>query len=103
MPPCRITLAVVLYLALDLATPMVPGIVPLVGVPLDPVEACRTRNDKASSPTAAQRHLSLVVPQRERVSRATRWIAPASAPKVVLFRSPFEPSRSGAPSSADDD
>src|SRR5215470_19252469 len=103
MPPARITLAVILYLALDLATPMIPGIVPLIGVSLDPVEGSRTRTYMVSIPTVEPRHLSPDVPQREHVPRETRWVTLASALKVVRSCPSFEPSPSAAPPSTDDD
>lgn len=103
MPPARVTLAVMLYLALDLATPIMPGIVPLVGVSPDPVEGWRTRSYTASGPAVGPRHLSPVVPQRERIPRQAPWIASALTLDVVLFCPSFEPSSSASPSSADDD
>jgi hypothetical protein len=99
----RVTLLVVIYLALDFANPMMPGAVQLVDGSLEMVVGCQARSaeDPAPAVTAPPRHLSTIVPQREPILPAGR-VACVSPPVPVLFRAPLEP-RSTSASSSDDD
>jgi len=90
MPSCRVTLAVMLYLTLDLATPMLPGAVQFVGLTLEVVEGCRTRSWKPPARAMPARRFPPAAPQREPVVREVRRIGPTSPVTVVLLRSPFE-------------
>jgi len=100
----RLTLAVVLYLSLDLATPTAPGIVPLPGLSLEPAEVCRTRGCQAPAPPLAHRSLFPVVPEREEPSpREVRRVTSTSTLRVILFRPSLESGSPAPPSSADDD
>jgi len=99
----RVTLLVVIYLALDFANPMMPGAVQLVGGSLETVTGCQARGAENPAPpaTALPRHLSTIVLEREPTLPAGR-AACVSPPAPVLFRTSFEP-RSTPTSSSDDD
>jgi hypothetical protein len=99
----RVTLLVVIYLALDFANPMMPGAVQLVGGSLETVAGCQARSAEVPAPavTIVPRDLSTVVPQRAHTLPAGRVVS-ASPPTPVLFRAPIEP-RSAPASSLDDD
>jgi len=101
MPSCRVTLAVMLYLTLDLATPMLPGVVQFVGLTLEVVEGCRTRSWKPPARAMPARRFPPAAPQREPVVREVRRIGPTSPVTVVLLRSPFELSSPASPASED--
>src|SRR5262245_9908344 len=103
MRSSRVMLAVMLYLALDLATPIVPGIVPLGGVSLEPVVGCQTRTAEILAPALAPRDLAIETPWREPVLRETCRITSKSALEVILFRPPIESKSPAPPSSPDDD
>jgi hypothetical protein len=99
----RVTLLIVIYLALDFATPMMPGAVQFVDGSLDLDAGCCGQRTKHPAPavTALPRRLSTFVPPREPILPAGRVIS-ASPPAPVFFRAPVEP-RSTPASSPDDD
>jgi hypothetical protein len=98
----RVTLLVLIYLALDFANPMMPGAVQLVGGSLETVAGCQARGAEVPAPavTMVRRDLSTVVPEREPILPAEHVVS-ASPLALVLFRAPFEP-RSTPASSSDD-
>lgn len=99
----RVTLLVVIYLALDFANPMMPGAVQLVEGSLEIVAGCQARSAEDPAPvvTVVPQYLSTVVPQPEPILPAGRVVC-ASPPVPVLFRAPLE-RRSTPASSSDDD
>ena len=100
----RVTLLVVIYLALDFANPMMPGAVQIVGGSLETVAGCQVRSGEAPvlAVTMVPFHLSLDLPQQEAALRAGRRVVSASPSVPVLFRASLEP-RSTPASSSDDD
>lgn len=100
----RVTLLVLVYLALDFANPLMPGAVHLVGGALETVAGCRARSSEAPVPAVAaiSRCPSTRVPQPEPTRRSLGRIVSVSAPVPALIRAPLDP-RSAASSSSDDD
>jgi hypothetical protein len=101
----RVTLLVVIYLALDFANPMMPGAVQLVEGSIEMVAGCQARTAQDPTPvvTALPRYLSTIVPEREpTLSPARIGSASPPAPLLFRFRAPLEP-RSTPASSSDDD
>lgn len=100
----RVTLLVLIYLALDFANPMMPGAVQLVGGSFETVAGCQARSAEVPTPAVAvvPRDRSNIVPQRELTPRALARAVPFSPSAPVLFRTSFEP-RSTPASSSDDD
>jgi len=97
----RVTLAVMLYIALDFATPGMPGAVQFVGGSPDTVEGAQTLRWKVTAPAVADRRRVQVVPQQEAVSQlARRTVAPASFAVVSRHCAP-EVGRTALPSSDD--
>ena len=98
-----VTLLVATYLALDFATPMLPGAVQLVDGSLEVVAGCPARSAEKPVPavTALARQPSTFRSQPRLSVPAARMIS-ASAPVPVLFRAPLE-FRSTPASSSDDD
>jgi hypothetical protein len=101
----RVTLLVVIYLALDFANPMMPGAVQLVEESIEIVPGCqaRTAEDPAPILTIVPRRLWTVTPQPE-LTRSAWQVLSVSPPTLFLlrFRAPLEP-RSTPASSSDDD
>jgi hypothetical protein len=101
----RVTLLVVIYLALDFANPMMPGAVHLVEGSIEMVAGCqaRTAEDPAPILTIVPRRLWTVTPQRE-PTRSAWQVLSVSPPTLfrLCFRAPLEP-RSTPASSSDDD
>jgi hypothetical protein len=100
---CRVTLLVVICVALDFATPMMPGAVQFLDGSLETDTGCQTRRvtDPAPTVTALPRRLSTLVSPRRPILRTERVIS-ASPPAPLLFRTPTEPHSTPA-SSPDDD
>lgn len=98
----RVTLLVVIYVALDFATPMMPGAVQLLDGSLETDTGCQTRRvtDPAPTVTAFPRHLLTLVSPRKPILR-TEQVISASPPAPLLFRTPTEPR--GTPASSPDD
>ena len=72
MPSRWITLVLALYVSLDLANPMMPGAVQLVGASLETVDGCQCRTSGIATPavpTASLRHLSTVSGERDTLPR----------------------------------
>jgi hypothetical protein len=99
-----VTLAVVVYVTLDLANPLMPGAVQLVGPSLETVYGCPSRSDDAQAPVrpAIPRHIELIAPERTRALPDLARRAPRFPILAALFRPPIEPS-SAAPSPPSDD
>ena len=99
----RLTLLVGLYLALDVANPMMPGAVQLVDGSLHTVAGCQARSAENPMPatTVLPRHLSTIEPQPRCILPPAPMVSLAS-PTPILFRAPLE-SRSTPASSSDDD
>ena len=99
-----LTLVVMVYLALDLANPMMPGAVQLVGTSLETIDGYQPRSDEASARAlpSVPRHVGLVPPQRTPSLQATPPIAPRVPILAGLVRASFE-SSGNASSSSDDD
>jgi len=98
-----VPLLVLIYLALDFATPMMPGAVQFLDGSLEIDTGCQTRSIKDPAPavTARPRRLSTLIPPRKPTLPAKRVLS-ASPPAPLLFRAPTEP-RSTPASSPDDD
>jgi hypothetical protein len=98
-----VTLLLAIYVAMDLANPMMPGALQLVGASLKAVDGCQSNGVDAPDPLvpAVSRRVAPVVGRREAplrpVTRAVRRTS-ASPPPV---RSPLEP-KSPAASLSDD-
>src|SRR5262245_20644979 len=97
----RGTLALMLHLTLDFATPLLPGAFQLVGSCLDTVEVSQTRSWKVPAPAPAARRFRPVVPQREAMVQEARRISPTSPVIVVLMRLPLKLSSPASPASDD--
>jgi hypothetical protein len=99
----RVTLLVVTYLALDFATPLMPGAVYWLDGSLDTDAGVFARGAKDPAPalTPLPSHLSTVVPSRKRALPTERIIS-ASPPAPVLLFAPVR-LRSTPASSPDDD
>src|SRR5439155_25092534 len=99
----RVTLLVAIYLALDFATPLMPGAVQWIDGSLEADAGVFARSAKEPAPAVAPlpSHLSTVVPSRKR-ALTTGPVIPASPPAPILFRAPVRP-RTTAASSPDDD
>ena len=99
----RIALLVVVYVALDFASPMLPGAVQWFDGSLETDTGVFARGVKDPAPavTPLPSHLSTVVPSRKRPLPTERVIS-ASPPASVLLLAPVRP-RSTPASSPDDD
>jgi hypothetical protein len=102
---CRqLALLVMVYVALDLANPMMPGAVQLIGAALEAVDGCHARCDEIRAPAlpAIPRATVRLAPER----RPARPRVGRAAPRVphvgAVVRAAVEPSGT-APSSSDDD
>jgi hypothetical protein len=98
-----VTLLVGIYIALDVATPMMPGAVQLLDGSLETDAGCYARSAKDPAPavTPLLRPLSSVVSARKPTLPAGRVIS-VSPPLPVFFRALVKPSSTLA-SSPDDD
>jgi hypothetical protein len=99
-----VILAVVVYVAMDLANPMMPGAVQLVGPSLETVYGCQSRSDDAQMPAlpAIPRHIAPIAPERKPALPDRARTAPGVHLLAALLRPPGEPS-SAASSPSDDD
>ena len=100
----RVTLLVVVYVALDFANPMMPGAVQLVSGSFETVAGCQARSAVVPAPAVMMvpRDLSTVVLPREPTLRALGGVVSFFLPAPIFFRTSFEP-RSTPASSSDDD
>jgi hypothetical protein len=99
----RVTLLVAIYVALDFATPLMPGAVQWMDGSLETDAGVFARGGKDPAPavTPLPSPLSTVVPSRKRALPTKRVIS-ASPPAPVLLLAPVRP-RSTPSSSPDDD
>jgi hypothetical protein len=100
----RVTLLLVLFVALDFATPMMPGAVQLIddgSLEMDAGHYARRAKHQAPAVTLLPRDLSTVMHPRK-PTLPTGQVNCTSPPAPVTFRAPLE-SHSTPASSPDDD
>ena len=100
----RVALVMVIYLALDLANPMMPGAFQIVGGCLQAVAGCQARPGEIPMPAVAvvPRDVSTESPPRESALRVRLRAGSDSRPVRILFRAPLEPVGTDASSSDTD-
>lgn len=98
-PVRRLTLLVMVYVALDFANPMMPGAVQFVHGCLETVAGCGLRGGEVPTPivTMSPRHARQPVAPAPSASPSGPRIVSVSPPVPSLFRAPFEPSRTSPP------
>jgi hypothetical protein len=104
MPFRRLTLLVVVYVALDLANPMMPGAVQLVGGALETIDGCQHRIDDAglAALPATSCDTVRVTPRQTLSASTTVRVSPRFSLGNAVSHAPLEPISTDAPSSSDD-